>query len=318
MTWKERVAELRSEEPRPSWREIYEIIGTEYFEDENQKTVEERIRGWVRRQPEYKMEHKYGNIPLQLEPNYFINEWSGDKVIRFGVMGDTQINSKYTQLTHLHKLYDIYEQEGIETVFHTGDIDEGEEMRMGHKYECYTQGADDHVAEIVRTYPKRKNMVTKFITGNHDHSLYKRAGYDIGNTIDDKREDMIYLGMDSAVIELTPNCTCELRHPGDGTAYALSYKIQKMIESMSGGEKPNILCVGHYHKTSYDFYRNVHAIQSGCFQGQTPFTRSKGISISVGGWIIEIQVDDEGTINRFKPEFIPFYKHIKDDYMNWR
>ena len=156
MTWKERVAELRSEEPRPSWREIYEIIGTEYFEDENQKTVEERIRGWVRRQPEYKMEHKYGNIPLQLEPNYFINEWSGDKVIRFGVMGDTQINSKYTQLTHLHKLYDIYEQEGIETVFHTGDIDEGEEMRMGHKYECYTQGADDHVAEIVRTYPKRK------------------------------------------------------------------------------------------------------------------------------------------------------------------
>ena len=38
---------------------------------------------------------------------------------------------------------------------------------------------------------------------------------------------MIYLGQSDAVISLTPNCTLELRHPLDGTAYALSYKLQK-------------------------------------------------------------------------------------------
>lgn len=318
MDWKEKVAELRNLKERPSWTELYEIVQNDYFPELNLKQVEEKVRSWVRKQPEYKQEHCYGNIPQQLEPMYFVDDWTGDKIIRFGLMGDTQINSKYTQLTHLHNLYDIYEHEGITKVYHTGDIDEGEEMRMGHKYECYTQGADDHVDEIVRVYPQRKGITTSFITGNHDHSLFKRAGYDIGKSIADKRTDMKYLGMDEAIIELTPNCTMQLKHPSDGTAYALSYKIQRMIDSMSGGEKPNILAVGHYHKTSYDFYRNIHALQTGCFQGQTPFTRGKGISVAVGGWLVEIYVSDDGSINRLKSEFVPYYKHIKDDYLNWR
>ena len=72
---------------------------------------------------------------------------------------------------------------------------------------------------------------------------------------------MNYLGRDCAIIMLTPNCSLELRHPWDGTAYALSYKIQKMVESMGGGEKPNILAVGHYHKSEYFFLqkRTLHS-----------------------------------------------------------
>jgi len=250
--------------------------------------------------------------------NIHTRKWNGEKVLKFAIMGDPQFNSKYVQITHLHNFYDICAEEGITTVYNTGDIDDGEEMRMGHKYECYNQGADDHIKEIIKNYPKREGITTEFITGNHDHSIIKRCGFDIGNAIADKRPDMKYLGQSNAIINLTPNCTLELRHPIDGTAYAISYKIQKMIESMSGGEKPNILAVGHYHKTSYDFYRNVHAIQTGCFQAQTSWERGKGISVAVGGWIIECHVDQEGTIKRFKPEFIPYYKAIKDDYLNWR
>ena len=243
--------------------------------------------------------------------------WTGEKILRFGLMGDTQFNSKYTQITHLHTLYDLYEQEGIETVYHTGDMDEGEEMRMGHKYECYTQGADDHVKEIIKNYPKRNNLTTKFITGNHDSSIIRRAGYDIGYAIANKRDDMQYLGSSNALVNLTDKCTLELRHPIDGTAYALSYKLQKMVEAMMGGEKPNMLAVGHYHKAEYFFYRNVHCFQTGCFQMDTPFTKGKGISVMLGGWIVECHVDDEGTITRIKPEFVPFYKAMKDDYLNW-
>ena len=244
--------------------------------------------------------------------------WNGDKIIRFGLMGDTQINSKYTQITHLHALYDIYASEGLTDVYMTGDIDEGEDMRTGHKYECYTQGADDHVSEIVNVYPKRDGITTHFITGNHDHSLIKRAGLDIGRPIAEKRADLKYLGQSSAVIYLTDNCTLELRHPIDGTAYAISYKTQKMIEAMSGGEKPNILGIGHYHKSEYIFYRNVHALQTGCLQAQTPWMRGKQIAAAMGGWILEVHVNDDGTIERIKQEFIPFYKAIKDDYLNWR
>ena len=253
-----------------------------------------------------------------LTPSHHILEWDGDRVIRFGLMGDTQINSKYTQLTHLHRFYDICAKMGIDTVFHTGDIDEGEQMRPGHQYECYEQGADDHVAEIVRVYPRRTGIKTYFITGNHDASLYKRAGMDLGRAIADKREDMIYLGRDCAVVKLTDKCTLELRHPWDGTAYAMSYKPQKIVEAMEADSKPNILAIGHYHKIEYLFYRNVHCFQSGCFQSQTPFTRGKGISVHMGGWIVEVTVTEDGSIKGITPTMIPFYSAIENDWKNWR
>lgn len=251
-------------------------------------------------------------------PKRHAMDWDGCEVIRFGLMGDTQINSKYTQLTHLHQFYDACVRHGITTVFHVGDLDEGEQMRPGHQYECYEQGADDHVDEIVRVYPRREGITTYFITGNHDASLYKRAGMDLGKAIADKRPDMIYLGRDCAVVNLTDKCTLELRHPWDGTAYALSYKPQKIIEAMEADSKPNILAIGHYHKVEYLFYRNVHCFQTGCYQGQTPFTRGKGISVHMGGWIVEIVVDKTGAIREIVPRLIPVYAAIKDDWKAWR
>jgi UDP-2,3-diacylglucosamine pyrophosphatase LpxH len=262
-------------------------------------------------------EVKISNIVVPAD-NRVNKEWKGEKIIRFGLMGDTQINSKFTQLTHLHKFYDICLYEGIDTVYHTGDIDEGEQMRIGHQYECYEQGSDDHIKEIVKVYPKRSGITTHFITGNHDASIIKRCGYDIGYPIASQRDDMVYLGQSSAIINLTPNCTLELRHPIDGTAYAISYKMQKLIESLSGGEKPNILAVGHYHKAEYILYRNVHCFQTGCFQAQTPFMKGKQIAAFMGGWIVEVRVNDEGTITGIKQEYIPFYKAIADDWKNWR
>ena len=250
------------------------------------------------------------------EPSEHSSVWDGTETLKFAIIGDTQLGSKYTQWTHLRNFYDICEEEGITDVYHTGDITDGLKMRTGHEYELYAVSADDMLNDVVLHYPKRKGITTHFITGNHDASIYKHVGYDIGEAISRQREDLEYLGRDCAVVHLTPNCKLELRHPWDGTAYALSYKIQKMIETMESDSKPNILAVGHYHKAEYLFYRNVHALQTGCFQGQTPFTRGKGISVHLGGWIVTIKVDKTGTIKSFEPRFIPYYASIKDDYKN--
>lgn len=252
------------------------------------------------------------------EPEHHVSKWDGTEIIRFALMGDTQLGSKYTQLTYLHDFYDLCVREGITDVYHTGDITDGLKMRVGHEYELYEISADEMRDDVVKNYPERDNITTHFITGNHDASIYKHVGYDIGQAIANARYDMKYLGRDCATIDLTPNCNLELRHPWDGTAYALSYKMQKMIEAMEGDTKPNILAVGHYHKAEYLFYRNVHAIQTGCFQGQTPFTRGKGISVHLGGWIVQARVDQDGTIQGFAPEFVPFYNSIKDDWKSFR
>lgn len=252
------------------------------------------------------------------EPEHRISKWSGTQTIKFAIIGDTHIGSKYDQLTYLHGFYDLCEQEGITDIYHAGDVTEGLKMRVGHEYEVYTVAADEMIDNVIRNYPRREKITTYFITGNHDASIYKQVGYDVGNAIARGRSDMVCLGRDCAVVHLTPKCTLELRHPWDGTSYALSYKPQKMIESMEADSKPNILAIGHYHKASYLFYRNVHCLQVGCFQGQTPFTRGKGISVHMGGFIVEVKVDDNGTIQAFKSQFVPFYSSIKDDYKNYK
>lgn len=319
--WKEIVYDLR-ENRKLSFVDIAKET-RDMFPNLTEVQVYDKVRRYIRTLREKRIREKKENpidknqLIQNREPKIVNNNWRGGERIRFGLIGDTQINSKYTQLTYLHEFYKICEAKGIKKVYHTGDIDEGEQMRVGHQYECYNQGADEHCAEIIKNYPKIDGITTYFITGNHDASIYKRCGVDIGKMIAAARKDMIYLGRDCAVVNLTPNCSMELRHPWDGTAYAASYKPQKIVEAMEADSKPNILAIGHYHKIEYLFTRNIHVFQTGCFQSSTPFTRGKGIKVEMGGWIVDILVDKNGFIHEITPTLIPFYKGIKDDYKNW-
>ena len=275
------------------------------------------VRSYIRRHKNDIYTETKPVVVQNQEPTVHNPKWNGTAVLKFAIIGDTQLGSKYAQISHLKSFYELCASEGIKDVYHTGDVTDGLKMRSGHEYELYKTSADDMVQDVIKNYPRIEGITTHFITGNHDASIYKQVGYDIGNTITEKRPDMKYLGRDCALIFLTPNCKLELRHPWDGTAYALSYKPQKMIEAMESDSKPNILAIGHYHKAEYMFYRNVHCLQTGCFQGQTPYTRGKGISVHMGGWIVTIHVDKNGTIIRFGSEFVPYYSSIKDDYKQY-
>ena len=107
------------------------------------ENARDRVRRYLKNHPEIPVTTEPATQPQKYEalenltPRRHVIGWEGERVIRFGLMGDTQINSKYTQLTHLHRFYDICAELGIDKVFHTGDIDEGEQMRPGHQYECY-------------------------------------------------------------------------------------------------------------------------------------------------------------------------------------
>lgn len=293
-----------------------QIYDTYFFRESPQTSLEAFTRSllnWNKGKANTK------HIALEnFKPNQHKETWDGNQIIKFGLIGDTHINSKYAQITWLHKYYDEVESQEVPVVYHAGDIGEGEHMRTGHEYEIYTHGFDEQSEEIAKVYPRRNGVVTEFITGNHDASVYKISGCDIGKKIARERDDMVYLGRDCATVKITPNCTLELRHPWDGTAYALSYKPQKIMEAMEADSKPNILGIGHYHKSEYLFYRNINCFQTGCFQGQTPFTRGKGISVHLGGWIITVEVNGKGHIQKITPEFIPFYYSKPDDYKNWK
>lgn len=242
-------------------------------------------------------------------------DWNGARHIRIGVVSDTHIGSVYNQMTFLHHLYDRFEELGITDVYHSGDISDGwYPNRSDQIYELHSHGADRQVDYIVKNYPGREGITTHFIIGNHDYTFIRNTGYNIGPAIAMRRPDMKYLGIMNARVWLTPNCDMELNHPGDGASYAMSYSIQKYIDSLSGGDKPKILINGHHHKFLTMFYRNIHAIEAPCVEAQTGFMKSKRIAAHMGGLVLDIYVDEEGTIDRFAVELIPLYKAIENDY----
>jgi predicted phosphodiesterase len=98
-----------------------------------------------------------------------------------------------------------------------------------------------------------------------------------------------------------------IAHMGGGSAYALSYSMQKYAESLQGGEKPQIVLGGHYHKFNYNYAREIHLVQPGCIQDQTPFMRKKKLQAMVGGCTLWIRQNELGIITSCKVEWMPYY-----------
>lgn len=259
--------------------------------------------------------HIETTLPVFTRHSYNKDMWQGDS-LKIGFVSDNHLGNRNERLDVLHTLYDLYADEGISTVFNTGNWIDGE--ARFNKNELHTFGMTRQVEYAVKHYPYRKGIKTKFIAGDDHEGWYtQREGIDIGEYFQLKREqaglfDLEYMGYMEADIELTENgfehkSWARLLHPGGGSAYALSYKPQKIVESYQGGEKPTVLFIGHYHKLGYEFPREVHTIQTGTTENQSIFMRKKNIQAMVGGGWVELRRAPDGTINRVTPTFITFY-----------
>jgi len=217
---------------------------------------------------------------------------------RCGVMSCSHLGSIYEDIPVNNAIYDWFEREGIEKVFHAGDMTEGCLMRPGQEHEIHKHGADAQVDWAVEQFPYRKGIETFLIGGNHDAAHMKNGGTDVCARIGEKRDDITYLGMDCATFEIERhgddrNIKIDMLHPGGGSSYALSYKPQKIIEQIAEGTKPDLLFIGHFHKAfQLPAYRGVAAFLTGCTQRQSGFMKRMGLAAHVGAWIVEMRVLD--------------------------
>lgn len=244
----------------------------------------------------------------QKEKVHFV-EPSKSNIIKFGLIGDTHIGSLYCRIDLIKAFYETCATSGIDTVLHAGDIFSGWKVFRGHEFELRDVGFDAQLARLVSEYPDN-GITTRFITGNHDSSFTNSIGIDVGAAIAKDRSDLIHVGQDQGRISFHnaegQQYNVMLLHPGGGSSYALSYRPQKLIESLEGGTKPHLIGIGHYHKAEMmPSYRNVTGIQAGTFETQTPFMARQGLAAHVGGWIIEVVPGK--TYNRVKAEFIACY-----------
>jgi len=246
------------------------------------------------------------------------NHWT-----KFGATGDNHLGSKHERLDVLNTLYDVFESEGIADVFNTGNWIEGNCRINYHDVKVF--GLDDQVDYWIANYPQRKGITTHYIAGDDHEGWWQRASrIEIGRYAEFKareagRSDLHYLGYLEANVELkagTGSAWMKIMHPGGGSAYAVSYTEQKIVESFQGGEKPQILLTGHYHKFNQGYPREVHTVQTGCTCDQSIFMRKQKIQAHVGGCIVWLNQAPDGTINRFRTEWLPFFD--RDFYTNRR
>lgn len=240
--------------------------------------------------------------------------WKGEREIIFGLVSDTHLASKSQQLTYLNDFYDKCVEYGVKDVFHAGDWVDGMDVYPGQIYHLLAIGNDAQKDYAVKNYPKRKGIITHGISGNHDLKTFAKTGYDIVKAIANERDDIDYLGQYFARVNLTPNCVLQICHPMGKQAYSLSYKLQRKIDTLSGGDKPAIIAEGHFHSSCWFFRRNVQALMLPSFQGPNDLSRRLGLECDIGGVIVTVKVDSEGTIREFTPKFFPYLKPIENDY----
>jgi predicted phosphodiesterase len=236
--------------------------------------------------------------------------------IRFGVVSDTHLASDYEDLESLEKMYNIFSKEGINKVFHSGDITDGIGVYSGQENFLKVTGVAKQAKYVIENYPKKKGIETILISGNHDMKAFKSSGADVcslithGGFVEENtevlelegRKDIKYIGRYYGRVRWN-DINIDLVHPDYGFAYAISYPIQKYINELEGGSKPDILLFGHLHRSIFMNYRNINVLMAGCFQVQNDYLKRKGIMPVRGGWIVEFEKDRE-----INPRFFQFMK----------
>jgi len=238
------------------------------------------------------------------QPSIPVIDLQGDRT-RIGIMGDIHFGSKYC----LYELVDIafseFEKEGCDIICQVGDLTEGMSNRAGHVYELDKIGYHEQKKTAIE-YMARCPAPLYIIDGNHDRWYIKSNGAIIVKDICDAIEHAEFLGHDEGIIALGDSATIRLWHGEDGSSYAVSYRIQKIIESLTGGQKPNVMLFGHVHKSMYLFDRHIHCYSAGAFQRQTAWMRGKRLSSHTGFWIVDVYVNENG-VAKTTGTWHPFY-----------
>lgn len=207
----------------------------------------------------------------------------------------------------LWTFYKYAHEQGVTDFYHAGDIVDGYyKNRDSSIYEQYAVGFDNQLDDVVKNYPRIDGVTTYFLTGNHDVTHVRNGGANIGKAIDIARDDMVYLGHNFAKVWLTEEVDLNLFHPGDGSAYSISLRAQKIIDSASGKRKSKIMGIGHYHKMDWIYWGGVHAFTLPSFIHQTEFMEMKNLKSYVGAYILTIKVDEDGELLTVIPEYVGF------------
>ncbi len=299
----------RNREARVTWREIADTYGAKVT------TIRGAYSRWLQTAEGQKAPKYVAPPPAFVHGDHLVLESRSDNTYLFGVAGDRHHGSKYHRNDVLVDLHERFDRAGVDTIFDTGNWIDGE-FRF-NRYDLTRVGMTPQLRLMAEETPLMAVPTYAVCGDDHEGWYAQREGIDIGEYAESVMQrhghDWHNLGyMEAHVVLRNANSGVEtimsVMHPGGGSAYALSYKPQKIVESLEGGEKPAVIIMGHYHKLEALNVRNVWVLQAGCCQDQTPFLRKRSIEVHVGGVILGLEQDPEsGAIIGFSPQLVRYF-----------
>ena len=235
-------------------------------------------------------------------------DWFRGETMRFGVLTDTHIGSKYFRPDWMDVAVDKFAEANLDCIFHVGDVTEGMSNRDDHIYELSHIGYTAQKEAAIEQMLKLDAMGVPLygIAGNHDLWHVKRNGAFIVEDIWSHLDNGIYLGAHEAEVTIG-GMRVKLWHGEDSAQKAHSARVQDIIAKFPSHKRPHVLLTGHDHKGHYFFERGVHAIAAGCLQAQTSFMRYKKIDAMPSFWIVDVAFNGSHVVE-FSPTLYPFYE----------
>jgi len=231
-------------------------------------------------------------------------DFKGDDVV-IGFITDTHIGEETFEDSLWLSFLAECKREGVQMILHAGDVHEGMSNRPDQVYHLQDVGASAQMAHAERLF-KMTDLPIKVIDGNHDRWGVKSNGLFMVPDLCKRVPNMEFIGSDTGDVIINGS-KWRLWHGEDGSSYSVSYRLQKIVESFTGGDKPSILLCGHTHKQCYIFERNIHVVSGGALSYQSSWMRSTRKPCHTGFHIIHARIKDGGIV-RFAPIWYPFYE----------
>ncbi len=114
---------------------------------------------------------------------------------KIGVIADTHIESVNQNWDYIKRTYERFAKEGIENVFHLGDLVEGYPRQYKNQKEKGKAICEEQIESVINNYPKGFNNYV--IVGNHEKTF---LDYDVGlEKLTSVRKDITFFSQEKEI-----------------------------------------------------------------------------------------------------------------------
>ncbi|MBE6148376.1 MAG: hypothetical protein E7167_02645 [Firmicutes bacterium] len=229
--------------------------------------------------------------------------------IEICLLSDAHYASEYDRVDVMKWIYDECERRGIDSIFCSGDLTDGfYPERPNYQKSQRVCGYDATLEYVLNVHPYSRYINFYTIAGNHDKSFKKSDNKNICEELAKKRNDIIYLGEDTADVRIG-RMLLHIYHGYSRGQKTLLERIEDYYKKLNGNI-PDMLQMGHIHHSFFDVINGTYAFQTAALTDQQSPTNKKNWGCEISCWFVKISFDEFGNVIEVIPELKTFEPNL--------